>query len=303
MNYIMNTKRLNPLNDYLFLKYMGEKGDEEQLLAFLNAVLQRTGKGNMKSVEIIENKMLSADIIGDKASILDLRSVAADGTRINIEVQLSNLGNMDKRGVFYWCLEYAKGIEAGQDYQLLPNVIAINIVDYEFLPRAGFHKSFHLWEDEDRDCMLTDALEIHFVDMVKFRRLMEKDVTNNPLHRWLTFFDKNANKKTIKEILQMDTAIQKAQEKITFVSQDKESLRAYEMREMALIDLNSGMNFAKREGIAIGEQRGKREGITIGEQRGKREGKIEVAQSMKKAGMPINQICVITGLTEDEINS
>jgi hypothetical protein len=39
-----NTKRLNPLNDYIFLKIMGEKGDEEQLLAFLNAVLGRHGK-------------------------------------------------------------------------------------------------------------------------------------------------------------------------------------------------------------------------------------------------------------------
>jgi hypothetical protein len=26
----MKVERLNPLNDYLFLKYMGEKGDEEQ---------------------------------------------------------------------------------------------------------------------------------------------------------------------------------------------------------------------------------------------------------------------------------
>jgi hypothetical protein len=32
-------ERFNPLNDYLFLKIMGEEGDEEQLLAFLNAVL------------------------------------------------------------------------------------------------------------------------------------------------------------------------------------------------------------------------------------------------------------------------
>jgi predicted transposase/invertase (TIGR01784 family) len=214
----MNTKRLNPLNDYLFLKYMGEKGDEEQLLAFLNAVLQRTGKGSLKSVEIIENKTLTAEIIGNKTSILDIRSVTADGTRINIEVQLSNLGNMDKRSLLYVSREFAKGIEAGQDYQVLPGVIAINIVDYEFLPRAGYHASFHLWEDYDKDCMLTDAIEIHFVDMVKFRRLLRKDVTNNPLHRWLTFLDKHANRKTIEEILQMDTAIQKAQEKITFVS-------------------------------------------------------------------------------------
>ena len=30
--------RLNPLNDYLFCKVMGEKGSEVQLLGFLNAV-------------------------------------------------------------------------------------------------------------------------------------------------------------------------------------------------------------------------------------------------------------------------
>jgi hypothetical protein len=28
-------ERLNPLNDFLFLKIMGEKGDEEQLLTLL----------------------------------------------------------------------------------------------------------------------------------------------------------------------------------------------------------------------------------------------------------------------------
>jgi hypothetical protein len=40
----MTKERLNPLNDYMFLKIMGEKGDEEQLCAFLNAVLGRSGK-------------------------------------------------------------------------------------------------------------------------------------------------------------------------------------------------------------------------------------------------------------------
>ena len=36
-------ERFNPLNDYLFLKVMGEKDAEEQCLAFLNAVLADSG--------------------------------------------------------------------------------------------------------------------------------------------------------------------------------------------------------------------------------------------------------------------
>jgi hypothetical protein len=92
----MNKKRLNPLNDYMFLKVMGEKGDEEQLCSFLNAVLKREGQDAIKSVEIIENKMLAAEVVGDKTSILDLRSITAADDRINIEIQLRNLGNMNE---------------------------------------------------------------------------------------------------------------------------------------------------------------------------------------------------------------
>ncbi|MDR1222243.1 MAG: Rpn family recombination-promoting nuclease/putative transposase, partial [Tannerella sp.] len=216
----MEELRLNPLNDYLFMKYMGEKGDEEQLLAFLNVVLQRTGRDGIVSIEIVENKTFSAEIIGDKASILDIRSEMSDGTRANIEVQLRNVGNMDKRSLFYWSREYVKGIESGEDYVNLPCVIAINIIDFEFMPLLDeVHTSFHLWEDRQREYQLTDALEIHFINMLKFRHLQEKDIVNNPLHRWLTFFDKNTNEQTLKKIIKMDTAIEKAQKKIRFVAQ------------------------------------------------------------------------------------
>jgi predicted transposase/invertase (TIGR01784 family) len=113
-------QRLNPLNDYLFLKMMGEKGDEEQLLAFLNAVLGRTGDQALVSIEIVEARTLTADIIGNKSSVLDVRARAADGTLVNIEVQLRNMGNMDRRSLFYWSWEYSKQLEAGQDYRILP---------------------------------------------------------------------------------------------------------------------------------------------------------------------------------------
>jgi predicted transposase/invertase (TIGR01784 family) len=211
--------RLNPLNDYLFLKVMGEKGDEAQLLGFLNAVLRRTGKNKIVSIEILEHKTFSAEVIGDKTSILDIRAVLADGTKVNIEVQLRNLGNMDKRSLFYWSREYTRGIEAGQDYVELPNVVSINIVNFEFLLAGGFHTIFHLWEDHDKAILLTDALEIHFIDMVKFRMLRDKDIANDPLHRWLTYFDKDSPPELVEEVVKMDAAILKAQERAAIVQE------------------------------------------------------------------------------------
>jgi predicted transposase/invertase (TIGR01784 family) len=57
---------------------------------------------------------------------------------------------MDKRSLFYWSREYAKGLNAGQDYDELPNVIAINIVNFDFLDCGNYHSCFHLWEDTEK---------------------------------------------------------------------------------------------------------------------------------------------------------
>jgi predicted transposase YdaD len=58
----------------------------------------------------------------------------------------------------------------------------------------------------------------------------------------------------------MDAAIQKAQERLAFVAGDKEALREYHLREMALSDWTSGVNYARREGIAEGRKEGRKEG-------------------------------------------
>jgi predicted transposase/invertase (TIGR01784 family) len=273
-------ERLDPLNDYLFLKYMGEKGDEEQLLAFLNATLKRTGKDNLKSVEIVGDRNISAEVIGDKASILDVRALTDDKTHVNIEVQLRNYDDMDKRSLFYWSRDFSKGLEAGQGYKDSPNIIAINIVNYEFLPKIeNFHTSFHLREDEINH-ILTQSLEIHFIDMVKFRRLHSTNI-QEPLHRWLKFFDKNTKPEILEEVINMDTAIQKAEEKIRYVSNNKEALRAYHMREMAMFDFTSAINSAERKG--------------------KMEGKLEIAMKLKALNIPFSLIQDSTGLAIDEI--
>ena len=221
--------KLKPLNDFIFGKTFGEKGDEEQLLSLLNAILAKP--------------------------------------------KHSYFGNMDRRSLFYWSREFASGLAKGEDYSLLPNVIAINIVNFEAVAVKDFHTVFHLWEDSHRDCLLTDALEIHFIDMKKFKALPDKDIKNNSLHRWLTFFDQNISDDTLKELMDMDTAIYKANEKMEFLANDKEVLRLYQLREMAQIDYNSGMKKAKDEG------------------------KAEVARNMKADGEPVEKIMRYTGLT------
>ncbi|MDR1675686.1 MAG: Rpn family recombination-promoting nuclease/putative transposase [Tannerella sp.] len=297
----MNETRLNPLNDFLFMKYMGEEGDEEQLLAFLNVVLHKTGNDGIVSVKILDTR-LSADIIGEKAGIMDVRAEMDNGTKVNIEVQLREVGNMDRRSLFYWSREYVKGIQAGEDYIDLPRVITINIIDAELLSVNEVHASFHLWEDSHKEYMLTDILEIHFIDMVKFRRLKKKDIEHNLLHRWLTFFDKNTSEKTIQKIIEMDTSINKAHKKIISVAQDRDMLRLYEMHEKARYDYTSGINNATRKGIAIGEERGEQRGIAIGKQKGMQQARINYVLKASRKGISVENIAELTDLSVEEVN-
>ena len=272
-------KRLNHLNDFLFYKIMGEKGDEVQLLGFLNAVLGKTGEDRFSSVEIIENKYLSAKVICDKSSVLDVRAVLQGKTKVNIEVR--NQYNMDRRSLFYWSREYSKSLKKGQDYKELPDVIAVNIVDFNFPPVRNSHTRFHLREDVDHDLVLTDALEIHFLNMVQYRKQRKKILLDDPLNRWLVWLDSGSPPELIEEVAKMDVTIQAANERMVYVTEDEEAIRAYEMRQMALSDYNSSINYAREEGHA--------------------EKALEIARKMKAAERPLGEIMEFTGLTADSI--
>jgi len=289
-----------PLNDFLFYKVMGEKGDEVQLLGFINAVLHRTGENQFTSVEILENKTFTPEVIGDKSSILDVRAVLQDSARTNIEVQLRNQQNMDRRSLFYWSKEYTDSLKAGQDYRELPNVIAINIVNYDFPSVREVHTCFHLREDRHRDYILTEALEIHYLNMVQYRKQW-KNKLDDPISRWLAWFDMGNGEILAEEAAKMDAAIQAANERMVYVTGDKEAIRAYERRQMALSDYTSTMNYARDVGMARGMRRGMKKGIKEGIKEGRQESTLEIAGKMKAAGRPLNEIMEFTGLPIESI--
>ena len=91
--------------------------------------------------------------------------------------------------------------------------------------------------------------------MVQWRKLREKDITSNPLHRWLTWFDEESPPELVEEVLSMDSAIMAASERQDFVIQDEAAWRTYWSRRGAEHDRISNLNGARREGEEIGEER------------------------------------------------
>ena len=93
----------------------------------------------------------------------------------------------------------------------------------------------------------------------------------------------------------MDTAVNKANEQLNFVSQDKDFLRNFHLREMAMSDLTTAVN--------TGFERGFEKGFEMGLERGVEKRNIEIAKNLLRINLTIEQIHEATGLDAKTIRS
>lgn len=146
----------------------------------------------------------------------------------------------------------------------------------------NYHSSFHLWEDEVKDYMLTDLVEIHFIELPKFRKLQDKNYKENALQRWLAFLETDISKDMLKELMEMEPAIKMAEEKLDFLSSDPHTIQLYKAREYAEHEKANLFSSGKEEGI--------------------KEGKKEVARALLDV-LDDETIALKTGLTTTEVKT
>ncbi|WP_231247726.1 Rpn family recombination-promoting nuclease/putative transposase [Clostridium botulinum] len=183
--------------------------------------------------------------------------------------------------LFYCGKLFNENISKGEDYRNLKKVITINILDFEYINLDKFHTKFHLWEDEYKDYMLTDLVEIHFIEVPKFNKLEEKNLKEDRLQRWLTFFNKDISEEKLKELMEMDKDIKNAEERLEYLSNDEKTIAIYKAREKSLHERANMINGAKEEG--------------------KIEEKIQIIKNSLLQGLSTDIISKITGKTIEEI--
>ncbi len=260
---LYNMQRLKPLNDFIFKKLFGEKDDEVILLSFLNAILSKTYTEPLTEIIIIENKELTKEMLEDKTGRIDVRAKTQNGEQINIEVQLTDQYNMEKRTLFYWGKLFLEGIKQGEDYTNLKKVITINLLDFNYLETKDYHSSFHLWEDVEKDYLLSDIVEIHFIELPKFRKSKLENIKegNKELNRWLSFLQQDISEERLEEIIEMDPAIKMAEEKLEKLSHDPDTIALYRAREDSAHERANLISTGIRKGIEEGIQQGIQQGI------------------------------------------
>ncbi len=267
---------LDPKNDFVFKRIFGSEENKDVLLAFLNHTLQEAGEPALNEI-ILMNPYTEKDSPNDKQSIFDIKAKTADGSIVNIEMQLFNKYDNEKRTLYYWSKQYTEQLEEGKPYKQLKKCITINILNFSILPNGQYHNIFHLREDQS-GIPLSDDLEIHFLELSKLNDQTIPAVGG--LLNWLLFL-KSEDKKHWEVLKMHDPVLGKAMTVLEFLSQDKEARRLYEMRQKALHDEASMLAGAKKEG--------------------REEGKKAVALTLLEDGMDIQPVSKLTGIAVEEL--
>lgn len=332
--------RIPAIRDFMFKNLFGVNGKEENLKGLLQAIL----KIKIESLQI-QNPELPREYEKSKRGVLDVRAKLQDGTIASIEMQVKDENNIGERITFYICKLYISTIGESGKYEDMPKTIAIAITNFSYFNRKEYHQIAHLKFENCQDqnemveqilkgeetSFLADKLEIHIIDLKKFRMLKEP---KGELADWLNLI--LGNEEEITMASKKNEAIAKANKENKKLSKNKEMQEMYDLsREMYELDQRSreareareakereelikkerekaiaegrtkgiaeGIEEGRAEGREEGRKKGREEGREEGRAKGRVEGKLEIAQKLLNKNMEIEEIIEITGLAKEEI--
>ena len=270
---------LNPKNDYVFKRIFGHQGNEAITKSFISAVLNQ----NITDVVLESDSTLPKDMLDDKVGILDIKVKIDNHINCDVEMQVVDKKNIEKRILFYCSKMYAQSITAGKDYLKLEKSIAILISNYELDSLKDIKKYVSKWnlrEEDYKNVILTDDIEIVIIELPKFKKYMN----NTALADWVKFI---INPKVID---MNNEEVKKAKEVLDELSQDEHARRLAELREKYIMDQKAT------------EAAGYDKGYDKGFESGTKKRTLELAKNLKSKGIDINIISETTGLSIDEIN-
>ena len=290
----MEFELLDIKNDYVFKRIFGEK--EDILIHFLNSVLNYPEDEKIISLTYL-NTEINKDQEDDKETRLDVLAKLNNESFVNIEIQVQNTYEYQKRCLYYWAKLYEQQLTSGKKYKTLKPAICIHILNFNFFKdKAYFMTKIKPLDTETRKVFSHD-FQLYFLEVPKI-----PDQYYNELDKWMHFF-KGASKETV---MAMQTPeIEKAFSTLEYISQDPVARAKYEARRKYELDYNTDMDGAREEGVKIGFtkgfQNGKNEGEQLGFAKGINNRNKEIVLNLLANDFSIEMISKITDLPISEI--
>ena len=253
---------------------------------------------NLKIKKVLHDVRLDQFAKNEKFGILDLGVELENGEFINIEIQLRDNHNIEKRTTFYASKKITEQLGAGEEFIKLRPIVIIAILDYSFIDLPEYVTETVRVAEKHREYELNNDVKYYYIELSKFRR--ENPDMTQIINHWLSFIDMERG-----DLLEMaskkNEKIKKAIENYEVLTGDEEIKRLAELKQMAKFEEQSALHCAREAGKVEGKEEGEKIGLKKGKEQGKKEKQIEIAKKLKEQKMPIKQIAEITGLSEEEI--
>lgn len=296
-------KDINPRVDIAFKKVFGVEENKDLLISLVNSIV---GAEDQVAELTLLNPYNPKNFKKDKLSILDIKAKGVDGKRFNIEIQISDEADYDKRALYYWAKLYTEQLKSAEDYSKLSKAIGIHILNFTSIPGGNkYHNVFNIREKESNQLYFKD-LELHTIELTKFSGQAREELSDlaakikTSLDIWAAFLTRHdlLNKDNLPKQLD-DASLKKALNVLNIMNFRPEERDAYEDHLKWLrIEANTLKKY-REEGEQIGLEKGREEGREEGE----RLKAIKTARIMKAKGMPTVVIAECTGLKADDIET
>ena len=300
-----NIKLLKPKIDVVFQSLFSKK-NEKITKAFAEAMLDE----KVKKITINDDKELFREKPEDKLGILDLELDINDKEKVDVEIQLVDRSNIQERLLFYFSKLYYNEVKKGDDYKKAKRVVMVAILDYDLDLTKEIKRMETKWklrEENAKDLVLTDKIEIDIIELSKVRAEYEKNKQNKKA-QWALFID-DPNTKEVEEIMKDNEDIEEAIVTVHKMTEDEKMRRLADLREKAILDEKAIRRKGYEDGHDAGYEDGKTEGLAKGRaegrEKGRTEGRIEerkiILNNLRKMELTTEDICKILNITKEEL--
>lgn len=320
----LKDRYINPYTDFGFKKLFGTEINKELLISFINSLLH--GKEVITNLTYLNTEHLGTSE-ADRKAVFDVYCENEKGEKILVEMQRGLQQYFKDRSIYYATFPIREQAQRGDwDYQL-KGIYIIGILNFTFDEKDDnyFHHEVQLLDNHTKE-VFYDKLTFIYLEMPKFNKT--EDELHTMFEKWL-FVLRNLSRlmerpKALQE--RVFTRLFEAAEIAKFTKVEYEayedSLKAYRdwknMIDTAMmIAKKEGHEEGRQEGREIGRKEGLKEGLKEGREEGLKEGReeglkkglkeglkekaIETARRMKTKGYPIEEIMLLTDLSEEEI--
>lgn len=295
--------KITPRIDIAFKKIFGVEENKDLLISLINSIVS---KEDQVLDVVLLNPYNAKNFPQEKLSILDIKACGIDGKRFNIEIQVTDEADYDKRALYYWAKLYTEQLKSGEDYGSLSKAIGIHILNFtSILETNEYHNVFHIAEEKNKFKYFND-LELHTIELKKFSGSSSQASSdllskiNTSLDLWVAFLTRHEllNKDNLPKELNKKY-LQKALNVLDVMNFTSEEREAYEETlKWFQVEANT-LKKAEARGEARGIEIGETRGLEIGEARGIE--KMVFKLFSQKCSLEF--ICGVSGFSKEKVES